>query len=86
MKSFVEFIAKNIVDDPEQVSVIQKEEKNTIYFEVLAPGKDIGKIIGRNGQTIKAIRTILNASGSKLKKKIILNVRDTNNNQIQSRV
>jgi len=65
MKDFVEFIAKGLVDNPAQVKVNQiKGGKTTIYELTVAP-EDLGKIIGRQGRTARAMRTLLTAAAAK---------------------
>lgn len=76
MKTFVEYIAKNIVDNPDKVKVTEKVENDTIYLELLTMSEDVGKIVGKSGQTVKALRTILNASATKMKKKVLLDVKE----------
>ncbi len=65
MKEFIEFIAKNLVDFPEEVEVRQVGGEKTIIFELKVNKGDIGKIIGRGGKTIKAIRTLLATTAAK---------------------
>ncbi|MBI5207254.1 MAG: KH domain-containing protein [Candidatus Firestonebacteria bacterium] len=76
MKHFVEYITKNIVDKPENVTVTQKDGKEIIHIEIMAAKDDIGKIVGKNGQTVKALRSILNASVLKLRKRVILDIKE----------
>lgn len=65
MKEFVEYIAKHLVDNPNEVQVTEvKGDQVTIYELRVAQG-DLGKVIGREGQNAKAIRTLLNASAKK---------------------
>ena len=59
-----EFLVKNLVDDPESVSVRQIEYDDVINIEVLVSDDQIGAVIGRGGRTIEAIRTIVYASAS----------------------
>ncbi|MBL8204429.1 MAG: KH domain-containing protein [Blastocatellia bacterium] len=74
MKELVELIAKALVDHPDEVNVkeIERDQKTVIELRV-APG-DLGKVIGRQGRTARAIRTILAASGTKLKKRFVLEI------------
>jgi len=72
MKTLVEEIAKALVDMPEQVSVNEIESHQSIVIELSVAKQDLGKIIGRKGQNVQAIRTILNAASGKTKKRIIL--------------
>lgn len=72
MKNLVDEIAKALVDSPEQVSVNEIVSQQSIVIELEVAKQDLGKIIGRKGQNIQAIRTILNAASGKSKKRIIL--------------
>ncbi|HEX4947245.1 MAG TPA: KH domain-containing protein [Blastocatellia bacterium] len=74
MKELVELIAKALVDHPDEVTVkeVERDQKTVIELRV-APG-DLGKVIGRQGRTARAIRTILAASGTKLKKRFVLEI------------
>jgi len=74
MKSLVEQIAKALVDSPEEVSVSEIEGERTTVFELRVAKNDIGKIIGKQGNTARAIRTILGATGTKLGKRFVLEI------------
>jgi len=75
MKEFVEYIAKELVDYPEHVQVNEIESEKTIIYEVSVADEDLGKIIGTNGQTAEAIRTLLTAVSTKLgEKRAILEI------------
>ncbi|EPP39121.1 KH domain protein, partial [Chlamydia psittaci 84-8471/1] len=72
MEEFVAYIVKNLVADPEAVEIrsIQDESGESIKLEIRVAPDDIGKIIGRRGNTIHALRTILRRVCARLKKKI----------------
>jgi predicted RNA-binding protein YlqC (UPF0109 family) len=72
MKELIEQIAKALVDNPEQVSVVLIEGEQTTVFELRVAQSDIGKVIGKEGRTARSIRTILSAAGMKLKKRFTL--------------
>ena len=74
MKSLVEQIAKSLVDSPEDVSVGEVDGEKTAVFELRVAKNDIGKIIGKQGNTARAIRTILSAAGNKLGKRCVLEI------------
>jgi len=74
MKDLVEAIVKVLVDYPDQVQVRMIEGEETIVFEVRVDPTDLGKVIGREGRMAKAIRTILGAVGTKLRKRIALEI------------
>ena len=76
MKELVEAIAKALVDYPDQVQVRAIEGKEVTIFELRVAPSDTGKIIGRQGRTVDAMRGILNAVGAKLRKRFVLEILD----------
>lgn len=74
MKTLVETIAKALVDDPAQVNAIEETEEETLVIKLTVAKEDMGRIIGKEGRTAKAIRTILNAVSTKDNKKAILKI------------
>ncbi|MCS6805958.1 MAG: KH domain-containing protein [Acidobacteriota bacterium] len=74
MKELLEMMAKALVDYPEQVEVREVEGQATTVLELRVAQKDLGKVIGKQGRTARAIRTILNAAGMKLKKRLLLEI------------
>ena len=74
MKEPVEEIAKALVDSPEEVQVTALEGEQTTVFELRAARHDLGKIIGRQGRTAGAIRSILGAAGMKYRKRFVLEI------------
>lgn len=74
MKELVEFIARALVDDPEQVRVAQVEGERITVIELRVGPGDLGKIIGKQGRTARALRTILNANATKLRKRAVLEI------------
>jgi len=76
MKALVELIAKSLVDIPEEVSVGEVVGERTVVFELRVAKSDIGKVIGKQGNTALAIRTILSAAGAKLNKRCVLEILD----------
>ena len=74
MKDLVAYIAKALVDKPEEVVATEIEGQQSIVIELKVAKDDIGKIIGKGGQTARAIRTILNAASAKTKKRSILEI------------
>ncbi len=74
MKALIETMSKALVDRPEEVSVNEiAGEKTTVYELKVAPG-DLGKVIGREGKTAQAMRTILSAAGTKSGKRCVLEI------------
>jgi uncharacterized protein len=74
MKALIAFIAKAIVANPEDVVLREIEVIRVSVIELRVAREDIGKIIGKQGRTVMAIRTILNAASMKLKKRCILEI------------
>jgi len=74
MKDLMVAIAKALVDNPEQVVVTEIEGEQTTVLELRVAQEDLGKVIGKQGRTARAVRTILNASGMKLKKRFVLEI------------
>ena len=76
MKALVEFVAKSLVDNPDDVNVhsYEREQGTVLELEVAQP--DLGKIIGRQGRTARAIRTLLAAAGQKQRRRYILDIID----------
>lgn len=72
MKELIERIARELVDQPDEVSVTEIEGGRTVVFELRVAKSDIGKIIGKRGQNVNAIRTILNAVSGKSRKQVVL--------------
>ncbi|MBU6154348.1 MAG: KH domain-containing protein [Bdellovibrionales bacterium] len=70
----IEVIAKSLVDLPEQVTVSEIIGENTTVIELRVAKTDIGKIIGKEGKTAKAIRTILLGAATKLKRRTVLEI------------
>jgi predicted RNA-binding protein YlqC (UPF0109 family) len=74
MRELVEMIAKTLVDDPEEVRVNEVVGEQTTVFELRVAQHDLGKVIGRQGRTARAIRTLLGAAGMKLRKRFVLEI------------
>ena len=74
MKELVELIAQTLVDNPERVNVKEIEGHQATVLELRVADGDLGKVIGKQGRTARAIRTVLNASGTKLKKRFVLEI------------
>ena len=74
MKDLIAIIAKALVDDPEEVVVTEINGTQSTVIELKVSKKDIGKIIGKQGRTVVAIRTILSAASMKSKKRCILDL------------
>ncbi len=76
MKEFVEYIAKRLVDHPDQVTLEQEEKENSIVVRLKVDQQDVGKVIGRKGRTAQSLRTLLAAVAAKDGKRAILEIAD----------
>jgi len=74
MKELIEYIAKSLVDKPEEVSVNELEGQQASVIELKVAREDLGKVIGRQGRTARAIRIILGAASAKMKKRSVLEI------------
>ncbi|MDX1708151.1 MAG: KH domain-containing protein [Desulfobacterales bacterium] len=74
MKELISYIAQALVDRPEDVSVTEVEGNQTSVLELKVAKEDLGKIIGKQGRTARAMRTILSAASAKLKKRTVLEI------------
>jgi predicted RNA-binding protein YlqC (UPF0109 family) len=74
MKVLVEAMAKSLVDRPEDVSVKEVDGEKTTVFELRVAQSDLGKVIGKQGKTARAMRTILGAAGTKVGKRCVLEI------------
>ena len=74
MKEFVEFIAKHLVDKPEEVKVTEIDGERTVVYELRVGEGDLGKVIGKRGQTARSIRTLLAAASAKMGKRAVLEI------------
>ena len=74
MKSLIEQIAKALVDNSDEVSVGEVDGERTVVYELRVAKNDIGKVIGKQGKTARAMRTILSAAGTKLGKRCVLEI------------
>jgi len=74
MKELVEYIAKALVDNPEEVVVSEVSGDQTSVLELKVAKDDLGKVIGKQGRSARAMRTILSAASTKLKKRTVLEI------------
>ena len=74
MKELVKFIAQSLVDNPEQVQVKEIEGEQTSVIELKVAKEDLGKVIGKQGRTARAMRTILSAASTKIRKRAVLEI------------
>jgi predicted RNA-binding protein YlqC (UPF0109 family) len=76
MKEMAMFLLQSLVVNKENVTVEMKEERNNVYLKAKVNPADKGKVIGRDGSIIKAVRTVLSASAAKANKKVMFKLED----------
>jgi len=74
MKELIKYIAQALVDNPDQVQVEEVEGNQTSVLELKVAKEDLGKVIGKQGRTARAMRTILSAASAKVKKRTVLEI------------
>jgi len=74
LKALIEHMAKALVDKPDAVSVQETDGEKTTIIELRVAQDDLGKVIGKQGRTARSMRTILNAAGTKLRKRCVLEI------------
>lgn len=74
LKELVEFMARALVDNPEKVKVSEIVGEQTSVIELRVAKEDLGKVIGKQGRTARAMRTILSAASTKLRKRSVLEI------------
>ncbi|HDD52649.1 MAG: KH domain-containing protein [Aquificota bacterium] len=74
LKELVEKMAKALVDNPDKVEVVEVEGEKTTVIELRVAPEDLGKVIGRQGRTARAMRTILSAAATKSNKRAVLEI------------
>lgn len=76
MQELVEYIAKSLVDRPEEVWVSLEEKEDVTVLHLSVAKEDLGKIIGRQGRTARALRTLVNAASAKQERRCILEIEE----------
>jgi predicted RNA-binding protein YlqC (UPF0109 family) len=76
LENLLVFVARSLVDEPERVEVSATETDSRVDLELRVAPEDIGKVIGRQGRTVKAIRTVLKAASVKVGKRVNVEVAD----------
>jgi len=74
MRELIEYIAKALVDNPDAVHVSEIQGEQTSVIELKVAKEDLGKVIGKQGRTARAMRTILSAACTKLRKRAVLEI------------
>jgi predicted RNA-binding protein YlqC (UPF0109 family) len=76
MDDLLAYLAKGLVDHPEEVTVESFEEDGALVLELRVAEDDTGKVIGRNGRTVHAIRTVMRACGTKHGRRVLVDIVD----------
>ena len=74
MTELIDYIARSLVDEPDEVNVTPVEDDRHIVFELTVAQSDLGKVIGKDGRTARAMRTLLAATSAKLRKRAVLDI------------
>lgn len=76
IKALIEYVATSLVDDARSVKVTPATKENYVVMELTVDPADLGKVIGKNGQTARAIRTLVNAAASNAGEKVIFEIKE----------
>jgi predicted RNA-binding protein YlqC (UPF0109 family) len=76
IRALVEYVAASLVDDPKSVKVVPAAKENYVVMELTVDAEDLGKVIGKNGQTARALRTLVNAAASHAGEKVIFEIKE----------
>ncbi len=76
MKEMLELLVKSLVDNPDKVEITENVSENDVTLEMKVDPADMGKVIGKQGKIVKAIRTLMKAYGTKVNKKINVEILD----------
>jgi predicted RNA-binding protein YlqC (UPF0109 family) len=76
VKELIEFLAKSLVDEPDEVELRTRTRDQATVIELMVAPNDLGKVIGRQGRTARAMRTLLAAAGNKQRRRYILDILD----------
>jgi predicted RNA-binding protein YlqC (UPF0109 family) len=74
LKELVSFIARSLVDEPEEVQVDVVDGDDAVVLELTVAESDLGKVIGKDGRTARAMRALLSATSARLRKRAILDI------------
>lgn len=75
MKDLILYLAKSLVDNPDQVQVTETENESAIVYELTVDPDDMGRVIGKHGKIAKAIRSIVKSASYKLPKKVVVEIK-----------
>jgi len=76
VKELIEFLARSLVDEPDEVEIRTRNRDQATVIELMVAPNDLGKVIGRQGRTARAMRTLLNTAGNKQRRRYILDILD----------
>jgi hypothetical protein len=76
IQAMIEYIASSLVDDADTVEVTESAREDYVVMELTVRPEDLGRVIGKNGQTARAIRTLVNAAASRAGEKIIFEIKE----------
>ncbi len=74
MEELLTYVARNLVDKPEEVRVVRTAREDAVVFELRVAPDDIGKMIGRHGRIVRALRTVVRAGGAKTGERTLLEI------------
>ena len=74
MEELVEYLAKSLVDKPGEVRVTREARDDAVVLQLRVAGEDVGKVIGRQGRTARALRTVVRAGGAKTGERMLLEI------------
>jgi predicted RNA-binding protein YlqC (UPF0109 family) len=74
MEGMLEYVARGLVDKPDEVRVVRTERNGSVVFELHVAPDDVGKVIGRQGRIVRALRTLVRAAGGRMNQRALLEV------------
>ena len=74
LRDLLTFLARSLVEHPDKVEIAELEESDAIVFEIRVAESDLGRIIGRQGRTAKALRTVMSAASAKMRRRVIVDI------------
>ncbi len=74
MEDLLEYLARNLVDSPDEVRVTRIERDDAVVLELRVAPEDVGKVIGRHGRIARALRTVVRASGARAGSRVLLDI------------
>ena len=74
MRELVEYVARLLVRNPEAIDIVETEREGTPTIELRVPGEDLGRVIGKEGRTAKALRAVLHAAAARKNQRVVLDI------------